>query len=212
VELCGDKLAFAETLRRDGYPAVPSGTDLESIPAGPKGWVVKERRGAGSRRIGLALDRLAAKRHAATLTQPLFQPFVVGREYSIDVYVDGEGRGKGAIARTRDLVHGGESQVTTTRRHSRLEELCLEVATRYGVLFHSCFQAIEDPAGDLHLLECNARIGGASTLAMAAGLDSLRWFLLEALGGDTSTEPFLRAPGELRLVRQARDSITSVST
>jgi hypothetical protein len=53
---------------------------------------------------------------------------------------------------------------------------------------------------DVTLLECNPRVGGASTLGFRAGVDTPRWAMGEALGG--TVEPQLGAyRRDLRLVR-----------
>jgi carbamoyl-phosphate synthase large subunit len=67
-------------------------------------------------------------------------------------------------------------------------------------------QAIRGPRS-WSLVECNPRFGGASSLSVEAGLDSFRWFLLEAGGHSLELTPFRRASRDLRLVRFAADWI-----
>jgi carbamoyl-phosphate synthase large subunit len=68
-------------------------------------------------------------------------------------------------------------------------------------------QVIRDAEGRCHAIEINARFGGASTTAIAAGLDIWFWTLLEADGGDVSAVPFERVAGEIRQVRVPSDII-----
>jgi carbamoyl-phosphate synthase large subunit len=58
---------------------------------------------------------------------------------------------------------------------------------------------------NLHVIECNPRFGGASTLGIAVGLDSLHWSLLELSGADLRLWPFHRAPTQVRQVRVPHD-------
>jgi carbamoyl-phosphate synthase large subunit len=167
---------------------------------------VKERFGAGSRAIGLDLDRAQAVAHAATLEAPLFQPFVPGREMSVDGWLDRDGQLKGLVLRWRDVVVNGESQITTTFRDAALEAQAAAVLGRLGLRGPVVMQAIVDGAGEMHVIECNPRFGGASTASIAAGLDSLRWSLLEAAGARIGDYPFLRATGEVRQVRAPADT------
>jgi carbamoyl-phosphate synthase large subunit len=67
-----------------------------------------------------------------------------------------------------------------------------------------------DDAGGLHVIECNARFGGASTTGLAVGLDSLHWSLLQAAGDDLSAWPFVRSPGQVRQVRMPADTLFAV--
>ncbi len=206
VRTCADKLTLYSTLKdfRE-CPPIPTATSLEGLGPGP--FVVKERFGAGSGKLGLRLGRNEALDHASKLSEPIFQPMIEGVEYSVDLYVTAEGEVKGVVARTRDKIVGGESWVTTSKRHPQLEKVCSELARRLGVRGHAIFQVIEDEKGQLHLVECNCRFGGASTLSVAVGLDSFYWFLLESLGEDIKAVPFSRSSVELRQIRHVADRI-----
>lgn len=205
VRLCLDKLEFARKLQESGLPAIATYLTLPS--SGATSFVVKERYGAGAERIGLKLAAEEALSHAIGLEAPIFQPYIEGQEYSIDCYVDRRSEVKGLVARTRDTVVGGESQVTTTVRHEALESICREAAQRLGLYGHAVFQAIVDAEGTCHLIECNCRFGGASRLSLEAGLDTFYWFLLEASGVSLDTYPFVRSAQEKMLVRHAEDLI-----
>jgi carbamoyl-phosphate synthase large subunit len=205
VNACVDKLLFARRLREQSIPAIPTAERLEELDA--PAYAVKERYGAGSHRIGLGLAREDAVRHAASMASPIFQPYVSGREYSIDLYRGLDGRTKGAIARTRDRVVDGESQVTTTVSDPELEALGKRVADALDLYGHAVLQVLVDEGGGHHVIECNCRVGGASRLAFEAGLDSLYWFLLEASGQPIAPYPFARSKREKRLVRYAEDRI-----
>jgi len=202
---CRDKLRFSERLLAAGFPAIPTFASLGQLPASRI--VVKERYGAGAAGLLINADRKAASAFAATLSNPIFQEWVTGTELSVDVYVDRSGHCKGAVARRRDVVVGGESQVTTTQRHAGAEKVCSAIAETLGIRGHAVLQVMVDAAGELYVIECNARFGGASTLSLAAGLDSFYWFLLEAGGEALGQYPFARAATELRQVRFACDRV-----
>jgi carbamoyl-phosphate synthase large subunit len=205
VNLCLDKLAFAERGAALGLPVIAAALRPEDVGAGP--YVVKERYGAGSRNIGLGLQRDAAIAHATTLEAPIYQPFVRGREISIDAWLDRNHRLKGLVPRTRNLVVNGESQVTTTFREPTVEAAATAILERLELSGPVVMQAMLDDSGGLFVIECNARFGGASTIGIAAGLDVFYWSLREALGDDVRNLPFNRLPGELRQVRVPQDLI-----
>lgn len=210
VMACIDKIVFsgiAAELR--DIKVVQTDTDINQLQADRL--VVKERYGAGSKNIGLNLTREEALLHATTLSNPVFQPFIPGIEYSIDLYMDMQGLCRGVVARTRDMVVNGESQVSTTVHHQHLEEQCTILAQHLGLRGHLVFQAIEDLQGEAHFIECNCRFGGASTLAIAVGLDSFYWFLLECIDRKTATGIWKPPSGEVRLVRSAVDHFFEVS-
>jgi carbamoyl-phosphate synthase large subunit len=168
-------------------------------------YVVKERFGAGSRGLGLNLSRDAALAHGAGLQAPIYQPFVKGEEISIDAWLDRAHRVKGLVLRRRERVVDGESQVTTTFSDAGLEAEAKRILESLTLTGPVVMQAFRGDNGKLSVIECNPRFGGASTTAIAAGLDIFYWTLLEAAGGDVGSIPFDRIPGEVRQIRVPSD-------
>jgi carbamoyl-phosphate synthase large subunit len=206
VDACLDKLRFAQVLAAAGEPAIPTALHLRDLDA--ERFVVKERFGAGAARMGLDLDREAAEAHAQTLAAPVFQPFVAGEEYSVDLYADRGGAVRGVVARRREVVRGGESQVTATVRDAALEERAVRLARLLGLRGHAVLQVLVRD-GAHHVVECNPRFGGASTLALAVGLETFVWAYLEARGESLDSRPFRRRAGERRQIRSAADTIVA---
>jgi carbamoyl-phosphate synthase large subunit len=113
VRICLDKQLFFNTLN--------SQTNLNPIltldhpdPNHGDHWVVKERYGAGSKNILLDATVETARSSLDRFSNPICQPYIHGREYSVDLYLSQKAIPKGCIVRTRDVVIHGESQVTTT--------------------------------------------------------------------------------------------------
>ncbi|WP_201981857.1 NAD-dependent epimerase/dehydratase family protein [Hymenobacter rubidus] len=216
VQRCLDKVEFATFGRLTGLPVIPTSlrldalaTDREPLPPNAA-FVVKERYGAGSLSLGLNLPEAAALTHSYELQEPVFQPFIQGQEISVDGYVDRAGRVHGLIARTRDLVVRGESQVTTTIQVPDALARLTPAIEKLGLYGPFVLQALLTPAGGLHIIECNCRFGGASTLGIAAGVDSFFWFLQESAGVDLRQFPFQPVAGQLRQVRAAADVVTAM--
>lgn len=211
VHRCLDKLEFAAFGQRQGLPVIATAQDIDALiehqPHPPTAFVVKERHGAGSLSLGLNLPQAAALAHARTLQEPMFQPFIQGREISVDGYVDRAGQVHGLMARTRDVVVRGESQVTTTLPDAALRDRLAPIVAQLSLYGPFVLQALLTDGGGLHLIECNCRFGGASTLGIAAGVDSFYWFLQEAGGTDLQAFPFVPATGPLRQVRVPSDFI-----
>ena len=214
VHRCLDKLEFAAFGQLHGLPVIPTARDIDALterqPQPPTAFVVKERHGAGSLSLGLNLPAAAALDHARTLQEPVFQPFIHGREISVDGYVDRAGRVHGLVARTRDVVVRGESQVTTTLPDAALFARLRPMVEKLGLYGPFVLQALLTDEGSLHLIECNCRFGGASTLGIAAGVDSFYWFLQEAGGADLQQFPFVPMATPLRQVRMAADVVLPV--
>lgn len=203
VQICLDKLAFAQFGEIYGLPFIPTSTHLDEIEW--ERYVVKERYGAGARKIGLNLDRQSAVEHSAMLENPIYQPYIAGREISIDAWLDRSHQVKGLVLRSRDQIIDGESQVTTTFRDAQIEVLVKEILQTLKLTGPVVLQALIDAKNNLYIIECNSRFGGASTLSIAAGLDIFYWSLLESYGVDISVYPFARVPNEVRQIRVPSD-------
>ncbi|MED0670805.1 NAD-dependent epimerase/dehydratase family protein [Aneurinibacillus aneurinilyticus] len=205
IDICLDKQRFYDELSVLGYPVIPTAREIEGVSA--ELYVVKERYGAGSHSLGLKLSEEAARVHATNLEEPIYQPYVAGEEMSVDVYLTHSGRAKGAVVRRRELVVHGESQITTTVQHYELEQLCIKIAEKLELSGHVIFQVFVTPDDFFHIIECNPRFGGASTLSLAVGLDSFYWSYLEAMGVDVADYPFVRSNEEKTMVRYPQDVI-----
>lgn len=206
VRTCGDKVAFARQLTAAGLPAIPTCVDPDDPLLGQGSRVVKERNGAGAVGMVVDVDAEAAATAAEALDAPCFQPFVAGPEFSIDAYRSRDGRLLGVVARSRDVVISGESAVTTMVDASPYIDLVRDVLDCLDLSGHAVIQVIHTESGPM-IVECNARLGGASTLSLAAGLRSVEWFALESLGRDPGRVPFTPHAGPLQLVRVPQDVI-----
>jgi carbamoyl-phosphate synthase large subunit len=169
--------------------------------------VVKERYGAGSQNIGLNLTKQEALHHSAKLSEPIFQPFISGKELSVDLYVSKKGKVKGVVCRSRDVVVNGESQITTTVESPKLEKLAIKVAEKLKLCGHIVLQVLIDSKNKIHIIECNSRFGGASTLSIQCGLDSFYWAMLEASGHDIDDYPFIKQRESRMQIRFPEDIV-----
>jgi carbamoyl-phosphate synthase large subunit len=102
--------------------------------------------------------------------------------------------------RRRDVVQDGEAAVTTTVRDPELEDVARSVLAWLPARGPVNVQLLRTEDGQVHIVELNARFGGASTCSVRAGLDLWAWELSEHRGLDP--EPFRRLAGEVRQTRE----------
>lgn len=203
ISRCRDKLSFARFGEDSRLPIIPASESPNEFSGCL--YVVKERFGSASIGLGLGLTKEMALAHAKGLREPIFQPFVIGYEISIDSWISKTGEVPGVVLRRRDAVLGGESQITTTFRDASLEREALSVVKALGLRGPVVLQAIVADDG-LKVIECNPRFGGASNASIAVGLDSLYWSLAEALD-NRFTPVFQRTKSEVRQVRHPVDRV-----
>ncbi|MCI1858753.1 MAG: ATP-grasp domain-containing protein [Sporolactobacillus sp.] len=204
IEQATDKFAFYRFGRVHGFPVITTARSPDEL--GTEHYAVKERYGAGAKKLALNVTRDEAVRAAECMHAPLYQPFIAGKEFSIDLYLDVRRHVKGVVSRRRLVVKDGESQVTRTTDEPELERLAGAMAHELDLYGHVMFQMIKSRA-DIYIVECNPRFGGASTLSVAAGLDSFYWFLRESSGKSLDAVPFKRQTKSLTLIRYPQDLI-----
>ncbi len=140
---------------------------------------------SGSGSVGIRQIQHAVELYDASLDEGyLVQEFIKGTEYTVNLYFDlAAGKLRCAIPHKRIEVRAGEVAKGLTLRHPKLEAIAQELAAKLprarGCL---CFQAIEDAAGDVHIIEINARFGGGFPLAHRAGARFTAWLMEETLG------------------------------
>lgn len=204
INVCLDKLAFAEFGRQHQLPIIPASLHIDDISTAQ--WVVKERFGAGAKSIGLGLSKAQAIQHAKQLQAPIYQPMQNGKEISIDAWLDQDSSVKGLVLRQRDKVVAGESQITTSFTDAALAQQFSHILTQLKLTGPVVMQAIIDASGKPHIIECNSRFGGASTLSIVAGLDSLYWSFLQAMQPQATLPDFTAATQPIRQLRYSMDT------
>ena len=107
--------------------------------------------------------------------------------------------------RKRVLVIDGESQITSTFLNKNLENTFNKIIESLNLYGHVILQALIDKNRNIHVIECNARFGGASTISLQSGLDSFYWTYLESQGISLKDFPFIQSNKEITQIRHSRD-------
>jgi carbamoyl-phosphate synthase large subunit len=132
--------------------------------------LVKARRGYGSRHIHQARDREALELELArTPVDSMVQQVCPGKEFSIDLICDLDGRCLNAIPRTMIESKGGESIKGMTVKDEALIDLARRLSEAIplkGVATVQCFRGSD---GRHRITDVNPRFGGAFPLPQAAG-------------------------------------------
>ena len=180
VNFCLDKINFYENGKKVNLPVIQTSKNIQEIKS--KRYVVKERFGSGSSQLGLNLTKQNAINHAKILRNPIFQPYIPGEEFSIDAYVTKNKKIQGIIVRKRNLILNGESKISQVVTNKKLEQVCHKMIKNFIFYGHIIIQVLVDSRNKIHVIECNSRFGGASSLSVECGLDSFNWFIKENSG------------------------------
>lgn len=186
VRICGDKSTTAAHLaaHRVPHPRSLDGTAaLEAADELGYPVIVKPRRGSSSVGVAEVADPRALRRSLRTDPDAwLVQSRCSGPEHTVDVWVDRTDEVRSVVARRRLAVRGGEvSQGRTEDRRDVCEVAAAAVQTLPGAYGPLTVQVMAGDAGP-EVIEINARLGGGYPLAYAAGAQTLRWGMQDALG------------------------------
>lgn len=203
-----NKTVFFEKAKQQFQPNMIPVLERESLNDSYSRFVVKEECGSGSMDLKLGLSAEEALIQSKELLKPIFQPFIQGKEFSADSYVDKKGTCLGTVLRWRNLVRNGESQITQIFRHKKIEEWISRFLEEHHLYGHAVTQGLIQDNGTFSIIETNPRIGGASTASIEAGLDSFSWFLLEASGKSLQLDRRNLKIKELTMTRYKNDTFS----
>lgn len=201
VEIASDKKTTHDHLVAHGLPC-PTQWPADAARALsddlPYPVFVKPQRGSSSIGIRVAncpselLDALREDGRVVETTAP-------GIEYTVDVWVDHAGNVRSVVPRRRIEVRAGEVSKGITAKHAEVEAVARSVASSlpdaYGPL---TIQLFADETS-IEVIEINARLGGGYPLSWAAGATSLKWGILDAVGGESLPDDFPWHPNVLML-------------
>ena len=178
LRLTLDKINFFKFCQGNKFQTINTSENIEDINYDR--YVVKERFGSGSTNIAINFKKDDAMKFSSCLKNPIFQPYLDHQEISIDGWVGEKGNLPGVILRSRSIILNGESRVTTTFDKPEFEEQSKEFISKLSIRGPFVIQAFVE-GKNLIFIECNPRIGGASTLSIKNGLNIFLWSILEIL-------------------------------
>jgi|TARA_B100001964_G_scaffold242787_1_gene318650 carbamoyl-phosphate synthase large subunit len=202
IKICNDKYLFSKFGEKNNLPLIYSGLQINEIKN--RYYVVKERYGSGSNLISLKLSKKNAIEYAKKIKSPIYQPFINGKEISVDAWFDKKSKLIGLSLRERFVVKNGESQITKTFQNNIIERKFKKVFSHFKFCGPVVFQAIIDKK-NIHIIECNPRFGGATTASINIGLDVFYWTIAEMLGISSDEFKFLRNNIESTQIRIPQD-------
>lgn len=168
LEICRDKMLTFRHLYKD-FRLPFTTAKPETISAFPV--IAKPRFGKGSRGIIRIDDETDLKYVSSTQPDMIYQEFLPGTEYTIDVLSDLEKRPLVAVPRIRIQTKAGISTKGKIIRDSHLEKQSMEIARSIGIRGPCCIQMKESLDGILKLVEVNPRMGGGTIFSTLAGLN-----------------------------------------
>ena len=197
IATCIDKLAFADAMEAASLPAPPTisaagPSDAVTVP-GP--WIVKPRRGRGSRDVYAVDDVDELAWACRRVPDGIIQTRLDGREFTVDVLVDRNGVTAGAIPRWRLATKAGISTQGRTFSDPTVSSLAARTAETLHLRGPVNVQGFVDPQGDAWIVEVNPRMSGGLPLTLAAGADIVGETLRATRGRPVRADHLTFEPG-----------------
>ena len=166
LEICRDKLLSYQFLSKK-FPFAFTTEYPEKINTFPI--IAKPRFGKGSSNIILIENELELEFIMRKFENMIFQEYLPGTEYTVDVLSDLKEKPIMAIPRIRIDTKAGISVKGKIIRNSMIENLCKNTAETLGIRGPSCIQLKESENGKLKIIEINPRFGGGTIFTTLAG-------------------------------------------
>ncbi len=166
LEICRDKVrTYQELLPRFKVPFTT--TEPDKIPSFPV--IAKPRSGKGSSDVIMIEDESDLRYVTSKYHDMIFQQYLPGIEYTIDVLSDLNKEPLFAVPRIRLQTKGGISTKGKIVRNQKMEEDCMNIAKSIGIRGPCCIQMKETHDSEPQLVEVNARLGGGTIFTTLAG-------------------------------------------
>ena len=185
LEICRDKLlTYSKMSGRYGVPFTTADPDrVKSFPV-----IAKPRFGKGSRDVIKVNNETDLRYIAGNFKDTIFQEFLPGVEYTIDVLSNMDKKPLFAVPRIRIQTKAGISTKGRIIRDADLETTCMNMAREIGIRGPSCIQMKESSEGEIKLIEINSRLGGGTIFSTLAGAN-IPAMILEMLNGTPINPP-----------------------
>lgn len=166
LEICRDKLLSYKFLSNK-FPFAFTCEYHEKIDTFPL--IAKPRFGKGSNNIIKIENKLDLKYVLGKFKNMIFQEYLPGTEYTVDVLSDLTEKPIMAIPRIRIDTKAGISVKGKIKRDLMIENLCKKTAETLGIKGPCCIQLKKSENGELKIIEINPRFGGGTIFTTLAG-------------------------------------------
>lgn len=166
METCRDKMqTFNYLSKKFDLPFTTS--DSRKIGRFPL--IAKPRYGKGSKGIVKIDNENDLKYIQSKQDGLIFQQYLPGTEYTIDVLSNLEGEPIIAVPRIRLQTRAGISTMGKIVKDENISETCKSVAKYLKIRGPCCIQMKESEEGNLKIVEVNPRLGGGTIFTTLAG-------------------------------------------
>lgn len=184
IAICRDKNNTGVFFKSCGLKAPETYHDKNEYP-GPFPCFIKPKDGSSSINAYKVENEEELEAYAARIEDYVIQPFIEGKEYTIDIFCDFDGNPIYITPRERVQVRAGEVLKTKICLNEKMIDESRLLISKFKPCGPITVQLIHNHAtGENYYIEINPRYGGGAPLSMRAGARSAE-AVLRLLRGET---------------------------
>lgn len=174
VKICRDKRYTADYFMSVGLKSPVPADRVENYTQGYPAFI-KPKDGSSSIDAYKVNCEEDLKLYAQKIQDYIIQPFISGKEFTIDIFCDYEGNPVYITPRERMAVRAGEVLKTRICQDEQMIREMMMLVKDYKPCGQITVQLIRDElTGEDYYIEINPRFGGGAPLSMKAGADSAK--------------------------------------
>lgn len=183
IRICRDKKNTFTFFKECGLKAPEHARDWKEYNGGYPAFI-KPKDGSSSINAFKIENVKELEVHANHIDDYIVQPFIEGREYTIDIFCDWEGNPLSIVPRERVQVRAGEVLKTRIDMDQTMIDEAVTMCREFKPCGPMTVQLIrQNGTGDDYFIEINPRFGGGAPLSMKAGARSAE-SILQLLKGE----------------------------
>ncbi|MDD7636310.1 MAG: HAD-IA family hydrolase [Clostridiales bacterium] len=184
IMLCRDKNLTANFFEMCGLKAPRTYNDYHKY-AGPYPCFIKPKDGSSSINAFKVNDYKQLVVYAEKIVDYVIQPFIGGKEYTVDIFCDFDGNPVTIVPRERVAVRSGEVLKTKIDLDKTMIQEARQLISKFKPCGPLTVQLIrQEGTGEDYYIEINPRYGGGAPLSMKAGARTAE-VILKLLKGES---------------------------
>jgi|TARA_Y100000034_G_scaffold123650_1_gene170735 carbamoyl-phosphate synthase large subunit len=195
---CSDKMRFYDKCK-DNFLLPKTSMDYTEI--GFPLFAKPRRHSAGSKGVFVCKDQATINCLETDKYEYIYQEYLPGQEYTIDVLSDMNSNPLVVIPRKRLQTKAGISTKGRVKKDEFIERQCQDIVQFLKLKGSVCLQMKEDFSGNLKFIEINPRFGGGTVFAKLAGVDIVK-IILDIVEGKEINIPEIKEVTILRYFQE----------
>lgn len=197
ADICLDKQKCSDWLRKNGINTPLTFYTLDAIKASIENGqtsypiIAKERRGMGSR----GLRMISSPRDFESIPEDdlgnyIFQEYIKGLEYGLDIINDIEGNYFATVVKKKINMAGGETEAAIVVINDTLQDIGKKLSAIFNHKGNMDCDVMMSESGKAYVIDVNPRFGGGYIFTLNAGMD-VPYLLSQWAEGNKPKPPIL---------------------